>query len=312
MSILKTQNLTKYYRTPFALKKIPALTDLNLEIEKGEIFGYVGPNGAGKTTTFKLLMGLIRPSRGTVSFWGQHHMDISLRARMGYLPESPYFYEYLRTGEYLTFASDLFGLGRRHCAQRVDSLLELVGITPQKNKLIKHCSKGMLQRLGLAQALINDPDLLILDEPMSGLDPLGRKEVRDIILYLKSQGKTIIFSTHILSDVETVCDRVGIILNGTMKHCGPLDQLLAPKIQLFEICARHVPQNTVQQFHKKGFSIIERGSELFIKAREVDAYEIISILLNNNGTLLSFTPIKETLEDIYLTEIRSLGEFKNP
>lgn len=303
MTVVSTKDLSKHFRTSFTFRKILALTDLNLEIDQGEVFGYLGPNGAGKTTTFKLLMGLIRPSRGQVSFWGNHCLNVKLKARIGFLPESPYFYNYLKAREYLFFSGQLFGLSRRACNQSVDALLELVGLTAHQNKLIKQYSKGMLQRLGLAQTLINDPELLILDEPMSGLDPLGRKEVRDIIMHLKEQGKTIIFSTHILSDVEMVCDRVGIIFNGKMSACGPLDELLSPKVNSLELCIRNLPQETIAQVQGNNLPVVQRGNEIFITVEQNQARGLLSFFLDKGGELVSFTPRKESLEDIYVNEI---------
>lgn len=175
-----------------------------------------------------------------------------------------------------------------------------------KNALIKTYSKGMLQRLGLAQALINDPELLILDEPMSGLDPLGRKEVKDIMLELKAQGKTIIFSTHILSDVETVCDRVGIIIKGKLNDCGPIENLLNPKIKSFEICMKGLPIETINNLRERGLPLIQRGEEAFIRVAEVEVNDVLHDLLKRGGELISFIPRKETLEDIYVSQIKSI------
>ena len=306
--VIKTENLTKEFRTPFTFKKIQALTDLSLEVEQGEIIGYLGPNGAGKTTTFKLLLGLISPTRGKIYLWGKDHREAEIKFRIGFLPESPYFYGYLKAKEYLFFCGQLFGFKLKELRKKLDSLFELTGLKEHKNELIKNYSKGMLQRLGLAQALINDPDLLILDEPMSGLDPLGRKEVRDLILQLKEQGKTILFSTHILSDVETICDRVAILINGKLKDCAPLENLLSPKIKSFEISIRGLPQEMIDNLQERGLYLIQRGEEVFIRVEEATAYEILPHLLEKGGRLLSFVPRKETLEDLYVSEIKSMGE----
>src|SRR4030042_4207158 len=196
--IIKTIDLTKEFQPSFSFRKIAALTELSLEVKRGEVFGFLGPNGAGKTTTFKLLVGLLHPTRGKIFLWGEDQYKIELKSKIGFLPESPYFYNYLKAKEYLHLCGQLFGINAKERHNKIDTLLERVGLKDHKNELIKTYSKGMLQRLGLAQALVNDPELLILDEPMSGLDPLGRKEVRDIMLELKAQGKTIIFSTNIL------------------------------------------------------------------------------------------------------------------
>ena len=304
--IVKTIDLTKEFQSSFPFRKVTALTDLSLEVKRGEIFGFLGPNGAGKTTTFKLLLGLLHPTRGKIFLWGEDHDKIELKSKIGFLPESPYFYNYLKAKEYLHLCGQLFGITFKKRQHKVDSLLELVGLKDHKNALIKTYSKGMLQRLGLAQALINDPELLILDEPMSGLDPLGRKEVRDIMLELKAQGKTIIFSTHILSDVETVCDRVGIIIKGKLKDCGPIENLLNPKIKSFEICIKGLPIETINDLRKRGLPLIQRGEEAFIRVEEVEVNDVLHDLLKKGGKLISFIPRKETLEDIYVSQIQSI------
>ncbi len=267
--IIKTIDLTKEFQSSFPFRKVTALTDLSLEVKRGEVFGFLGPNGAGKTTTFKLLVGLLHPTRGKIFLWGEDHYKIELKSKIGFLPESPYFYSYLKAKEYLHLCGQLFGINSKERQNKIDTLLERVGLKDHKNALIKTFSKGMLQRLGLAQALIHDPELLILDEPMSGLDPLGRKEVRDIMLELKAQGKTIIFSTHILSDVETVCDRVGIIIKGKLKDCGPIENLLNPKIKSFEICIKGLPIETINNLRERGLPLIQRGEEAFIRVEEV-------------------------------------------
>lgn len=308
MAVITTKGLTKYFYTPFTLKRIPALTDLTLQIDPGEVFGYVGPNGAGKTTTFKLLLDFIRPSRGTCLLWGANPGCIEVKSRVGFLPESPYFYAYLKVKEYLCFCGHLFGLSRKELGRAVDALLDQVGLSGHRDKLIKHLSKGLLQRLGLAQAMINDPELLILDEPMSGLDPLGRKEVRDTILHLKERGKTIIFSTHILSDVETVCDRVGILLNGRLKDCGPLARLLTPKIRSVEVCVRDLPAETIRILKERGLPLQQKGSEILVRVSEKEAAGLLAALVDKGGILVSFVPQRETLEDIYVSEIQSLNK----
>jgi ABC-2 type transport system ATP-binding protein len=304
--VIKTIDLTKEFQSSFPFRKVKALTDLSLEVKRGEVFGFLGPNGAGKTTTFKLLVGLLHPTRGKIFLWEEDHYKIELKSKIGFLPESPYFYNYLKAKEYLHLCGQLYGITFKKRQHKVDSLLELVGLKDHKNALIKTYSKGMLQRLGLAQALINDPELLILDEPMSGLDPLGRKEVRDIILELKAQGKTIIFSTHILSDVETVCDRVGIIIMGKLSDCGPIENLRNPKIKSFEICIKGLPIETINNLRERGLPLIQRGEEAFIRIEEVKVNDLLHDLLNKGGELISLIPRKETLEDLYVSQIKSI------
>ncbi len=226
---IRTVGLTKAYRGGFWLKRQAAsLQDCSLTVQPGETFGLLGPNGAGKTTLLKLLLGIVRPTAGSGELLGVPLGDQPVKQRLGYLPENPYFYDYLTGWEFLAFAAGVFGLSASQRAERIPRLLDLVGLdrTAARKRPLRQYSKGMLQRVGLAQALINDPELVFLDEPMSGLDPLGRYQIREIILSLKAQGKTIFFNSHVLSDVEVICDRVGILAQGTLICVGSLDELL--------------------------------------------------------------------------------------
>ena len=220
------EDLTKQFVVGLRQRKVMALQGLNLHVEEGEIFGFLGPNGSGKTTTMKILMGLIYPTSGRARLFGKPIGSVDVKAMIGFLPESPYFYDYVTADEFLTFYGQLFGRRGAPLRRRIDELLELVGLSGSHRTRLRSFSKGMLQRIGLAQALINDPTLVVLDEPMSGLDPIGRKEFRDLILHLKALGKTVFFSSHILSDAETLCDRIGIIINGQLRETGRLDELL--------------------------------------------------------------------------------------
>ena len=227
-AILRTENLCVEYRTRGLKKEIkPALQELSLSVHAGEIFGFLGPNGAGKTTTINVLLGFIPPTRGTAYLFGIDVRQPIARRRIGYLPEMTYYYKFLTAEELLRFYARIFGIPARDADQRIDQLLKLVELEPVRKRLIKTYSKGMQQRVGIAQALINDPDLLVLDEPTSGLDPLGRMKVREIIQRLKNDGKTVFFSSHELGEVETVCDRVAIINNGQLKTLGRVDELVA-------------------------------------------------------------------------------------
>src|SRR5216684_536994 len=231
MRALATEELTKDYAVGFWRKRpYRALDRLTLDVEPGEVFGFLGPNGAGKTTTLKLLMQLVFPTSGRAELLGKPVGDLSVKRRIGYLPEHPYFYDHLTAEELLRYFAGLFGYSGAERRQRVERLLDEVGIGAERRLQLRKFSKGMLQRLGIAQALVNDPELVILDEPMSGLDPIGRKEIRDLIRELGAEGKTVLFSTHILSDVELLCNRVGIIVGGRLRDAGPLDQLLSPRL----------------------------------------------------------------------------------
>ena len=228
-AVIETSELRKAYRTGFWLtQKVISLRNCSLQVFQGETFGLLGPNGAGKTTLLKTLLGIVRPSGGRGKLLGKPLGDRSVKQRIGYLPENPYFYDYLTGRELLQFTAGLFGVSRSEQRQRIPELLDLVGLASSaaNRKQLRQYSKGMLQRIGLAQALINDPDLVFLDEPMSGLDPIGRYQIREIILSLKAQGKTIFFNSHILSDVERICDRVGILAQGELICVGSLQELL--------------------------------------------------------------------------------------
>ena len=228
-TIIQTQDLRKVYRTGFWLKAAPpSLKQCSLEIYRGETFGLLGPNGAGKTTLLKLLLGIIRPTAGTASLMGQPAGDSDTKAKIGYLPENPYFYDYLTGWEFLNYTAGLFGISGKAKNRRIAELLDLVQLDRHSatKKQMRRYSKGMLQRVGMAQALINDPEIVFLDEPMSGLDPTGRFQVREIILSLKEQGKTLFFNSHVLSDVEMICDRIAILDKGEIVCIGAIDKLL--------------------------------------------------------------------------------------
>lgn len=228
-AILRTENLWVEYRAHgLKLESKPALKELNLSVRAGEVFGFLGPNGAGKTTTINVLLGFIPPTRGTAYLFGIDVRQPIARQRIGYLPEMTYYYKFLTAEELLRFYARIFGLSPMEADQRIDRLLKLVELEPARKRFIKTYSKGMQQRVGIAQALINNPDLLILDEPTSGLDPLGRMKVREIIQRLKNEGKTVFFSSHELGEVETICDRVAIINNGELKAVGGVDEVIGP------------------------------------------------------------------------------------
>ena len=224
-TILETRDLCKVY-TSFPRKRVQTLFDLTLEVRRGETFGLLGPNGAGKTTTQKLFLGLIRPTSGTVRVFGEAPEQPEVRRRIGFLPENPYFYTYLTGREFLAFCADLFGLSEDTKGSRIPSLLSLVDMERGADTQMRRYSKGMLQRIGIAQALINDPDLVFLDEPTSGLDPIGHKEISDIIRSLRAQGKTLFINSHVMTDVQAMCDRIGILHRGRLVACGAIPDLL--------------------------------------------------------------------------------------
>ncbi len=305
MVVLKTEGLTKEYRSGFWLTRVRVLHDLNLEVCEGEIFGYLGPNGAGKTTTLKLLMGLIHPTAGRAWILGRDVSDVSLKAQVGFLPENPSFYDYLTGREFLHFYGELFGIPYRERVKRIEELLDKVGLSKAGGLQLRKYSKGMLQRIGLAQALINDPQVVVLDEPMSGLDPVGRKEVRDLILDLKSRGKTVFFSTHIVPDVEMICDRVGIIVAGQLIRVGPLEDLLGGEVECIEITASGLDEAAWVQV--KEWSIrppVERGDRVFFAVKtEKDASRAVELLVGRGVSIHAVLPQRRTLEEHFLQEV---------
>src|SRR6059036_3518665 len=260
MTPIRTVGPTKEFRLGLGRQRVVALDRLNLEVHQGEIFGFLGHNGAGKTTTIKLLLGLLAPTAGQAWILDRPIEDVTIKEQVGFLPEAPYFYEYLTAGEFLTFYGQLFGLGGAPLTKKVEQLLEMVALTDAHRLQLRKFSKGMLQRIGLAQALINDPALVVLDEPMSGLDPIGRRDVRDIILRLKDEGKTIFFSTHILPDVEMICDRVGILVKGQLRAVGAVHGLVgAATVTSVEILVERLAEAGAREVEQLGGTVVRRG-----------------------------------------------------
>lgn len=305
MAAIRTEHLSKEYRTPWLRRRIVALDDLNLEVEEGEIFGFIGPNGAGKTTTIKLLLGLLYPTRGKAWIFDKSIYDVSVKKDVGFLPENPYFYDYLTGEEILFFMGQLYGISRSILAVRVYELLDLVGLAEAQDLPLSKYSKGMLQRIGLAQALLADPKLVILDEPLSGLDPVGRKEMRDVIANLRKQGKTVFFSTHILSDAELLCDRVGILLKGKLTKVGRLTELLSPKTKGIEIVIGKINPALKESLEKVGpESMVDQGTQAVLMIKEEHKInEILELIRIHQGQLISLMPQKETLEEIFMREV---------
>lgn len=308
-SIVEIENLTKDYDVGFWRKrKVRALDGLSLTVQQGEIFGFLGANGAGKTTTLKLLMRLIFPTSGTARILGSDIADVSMHAQIGYLPENPYFYDYLTAIEFLNFCGELCGIPRNLREQRARELLTRVGLkeTSWKTQLRKF-SKGMLQRVGLAQALINDPQIVFLDEPMSGLDPIGRREVRDLIASLRDDGKTVFMCSHILSDIEVLCDRVAILKGGRLAQIGALDELRqkATGGNVIEVIVGGSDLKTLRSDlpDQERFKLNSTPAGLRIEvADEKDVDLVIAALRKSDGTLISVQPVRQSLEELFLEE----------
>jgi len=300
-----TEDLCKDFRVGFALRRQRVLHHLNLQVEEGEVFGYLGPNGAGKTTTIKLLLGLIFPTSGEVSLLGREATHPEARSRLGFLPENPYFYDHLTGREFLDYCGRLLKMEGKRRRSRIAELLERLGIAKAADLQLRRYSKGMIQRIGLAQALLNDPDLLILDEPMSGLDPLGRREVRDLILSLKEEGKTIFFSSHILPDVEMICDRVGILVGGRLREVGVLEEMLEARIESIEVTVREPDFSRLSSLDLPLSSPPrQRGDRvLLLVADENTLRETLDRLHEARVRIVSIVPQRETLEDYFLREV---------
>ncbi|HKD71931.1 MAG TPA: ABC transporter ATP-binding protein [Candidatus Acidoferrum sp.] len=295
---IETENLSKEYPYGFLnLKKRMSLENLNLRVESGEVFGFLGPNGAGKSTTIKLLMRLIFPTSGRARILGKSIEDVSTHQVVGYLPEQPYFYDYLTAAELLDYFARFHRLTASDRRERIERMLKKVGLETAKRIQLRKYSKGMLQRVGMAQAILHQPEVVVLDEPMSGLDPLGRREVRDIILELKREGRTVLFSTHILSDAEMLCDRVGVIVGGKLRGVGTPGEMVGMRTQGMEILFE------VEGAAKK-FALMDRatrtGERYRVEVSEGELYGALNELNSVGARVLSVAQIKPTLEDFFM------------
>jgi ABC-2 type transport system ATP-binding protein len=303
MPAIEILGLEKTYKVGFWSKRSKhALRALHLQIEEGEVFGFLGPNGAGKTTTLKLLMGLVSPTSGSARILGREWTDLSVKAEIGFLPEQPYFYDYLTAHELLEYYGQLSGVPSKHRKERVEGVLRRVGLSDMRGIQLRKFSKGMLQRVGIAQAILHDPKILFFDEPMSGLDPMGRREVRDLIEELKREGKTVFFSTHILSDAEALCDRVAIIHKGELRSVGAVEDLTSTVQGKVEI---------IWQGTQIPASIKALGAESHIAADKVRAIidekqqdAAIDALRRERLRLVSVTPVRTSLETYFVEKLR--------
>ncbi len=302
MPAIETENLTKEYPHGFLhLRKRKSLEGLNMQVEQSEVFGFIGPNGAGKSTTIKLLLGLIFPTAGSARILGKPISDIEMHREIGYLPEQPYFYDYLTAAELLDYFARFHDLAAADRKERVQRMLKKVGLETARKIQLRKYSKGMLQRVGLAQAILHDPQLVILDEPMSGLDPLGRREVRDIILELKRDGKTVMFSTHILSDAEMLCDRVGVIVGGKLRGVGAPGQIVDMKTQGMEILFELAGESTAPLLAKA----MRTGDRYRLQVSEGELYGVIEQLRGAGAKVLSVGEVKATLEEFFMNLVEA-------
>ncbi len=312
--VIEVRDLRKVYHTPFSRRRVVAVDGISFAVEPGEIFGFVGPNGAGKTTTIRILMGLIRPSAGSASLFGVPVPSRQARARIGFLPEAPYFYEYLTVGELLDLVGRLFGMDRRARRRRADELIELVGLERARRQSLKSYSKGMLQRAGIAQALMSDPELVVLDEPTSGLDPLGRREVREIVLRLREADRTVFFSSHILADVEAIADRVAILVGGTLHEVGRVDELVDRAVASVTVVLRLPPGSApnggtaLAALEQRSRRFERRGDELELELEpDADVDQLLAEARALGAKVSSVEPRHETLEDLFVRRARIAG-----
>ncbi len=307
-SIVQIENLTKDYEVGFWRKrKVRSLDGLSLVVNRGEIFGFLGANGAGKTTTLKILMRLIFPTAGSARILGQDIADVSMHQRIGYLPESPYFYDYLTALEFLDYCGQIFGLSASDRQERSRALLSRVRLDEKKwTTQLRKLSKGMLQRVGMAQALVNDPEVIFLDEPMSGLDPIGRREVRDLIAALRLEGKTVFMCTHILSDIEVLCDRVAILRRGRLAQLGTLEELRrgTHEQSRLEVVTTGTDAATLKRYiENNDVQITATPSGLRIEvSAENEVDNVLSALRKAGGKLVAVQPLRQSLEELFLDE----------
>ena len=309
---VETFELSKDYRVGFwRPRPYRALDKVSFQVEPGGVFGFLGPNGAGKTTTLKLLMQLVFPTSGSAHILGKPVGDVAVKRRIGFLAENPYFYDYLTAEELLTYFAGLFGYRGAERTQRVARLLDDVGLGAERRLQLRKFSKGMIQRVGLAQALVNDPEVVFLDEPMSGLDPLGRRDVRQLILRLRDEGRTVFFSSHILSDAESLCSRIAIVAKGRLMATGRLSDILAVRTLGWEVVIEGLaaapdperlalPIRRVTQIDAQRYAI-ELGES-------VRPEQVVGHLIGTTGRLISINPVRETLEDFFVRQVQEAGQ----
>jgi ABC-2 type transport system ATP-binding protein len=304
-AVIDIKGLTKDYQVGFLKQKtVRALDHLTIDVRRGDIFGFLGPNGAGKTTTLKLLMRLIYPTEGSATILGRPIDDVATRSRIGYLPENPYFYDYLSGRELLEYTARLFAIDKRVASSRAAELLDQVGLDRERaDRQLRKYSKGMLQRIGIAQALVNDPEIVFMDEPMSGLDPIGRREVRDLMLSLRRQNKTIFFSSHILSDVEALCDRAAILSRGKLISYGTVEELTAHEGSSLEVIAVGVQTATLTRTLREiptveALNATPNGAQIILQD-ETNVASVVALIHESGGKLVSINPRRTSLEDLF-------------
>jgi ABC-2 type transport system ATP-binding protein len=304
--VVEIENLTKDYTTGFLKKKkVRALDDLSIEVKGGQIFGFLGGNGAGKTTTIKILMSLLFPTSGSARILGRDIADVAMHRSIGYCPENPYFYDYLTARELMNYFGEILGLDANTRKRRTEDLLSQVGLDEKSwDRQLRKFSKGMLQRVGLAQSLINEPEIVFLDEPMSGLDPIGRREIRELIADLRERGMTVFMSTHILSDVEALCDEVAILRKGKLAATGRLDDLLISHAgnQVFEVNLRGIAADNLAAKLNESYEMGDTPGGVSVRLYDEKAIDsVLSAARAAGGSLISITPVKQSLEELFVS-----------
>lgn len=295
---LRIRDVHKSFPSEFTRKRRPVLKGISFDVPRGEIFGYLGPNGAGKTTTLKCILGLIFPEKGCIEILGHPHLSLKAKKKIGFLPENPYFYDYLTAEEFLRFYCQLHRIPKQEQSRRIQSLIQLVGLKAASTLQLRKYSKGMLQRIGLAQALLNEPELVLLDEPLGGLDPLGRKEMRDIIGRLKDEGRTVFLSSHILQDIEMICGRVAVIINGAIVSEGILEDLIQQKVLFTEAMVSGIKPDELKEF---GENLHIRGDQTLIKIYEQEKIDrLLDLVHRRKGRIHALVPRHQSLEDIFV------------
>lgn len=304
-AVIRVQDVVKDFRPGLGLKRKRVLHGVTFDVREGEIFGFVGPNGAGKTTTLKILMGLIRASEGSASILGCDVGESQFRHQIGFLPENPYFYPYLTGREILDFYARLCGVEAGRRAARVDELLDTVNLTHAADARLRTYSKGMLQRVGVAQALIHDPAIVFFDEPMSGLDPIGRKEIRDVILSLRESGKTVFMTTHILPDVEMTCDRVAIIVKGVIRFEGGIEEFLPDSTVPTDVVLARLPGELAARLEERlDVEMRGHGDRVELTVPEKEVRDLLASALEAGAEVVSVTPHRNSLEDVFLNAVQ--------
>ena len=306
MAAIETEGLSKDFLVGFwRPRPYRALDDLTLSVDEGEVFGFLGPNGAGKSTTIKLLMQLLYPTSGQARILGRPVGDVAVRRRIGFLPENPYFYDHLTAEELLAYFARLFGLRGGEVTRRVSQVLDDVGLGGERRLRLRQYSKGMVQRVGLAQALINEPEVVFLDEPMSGLDPLGRRHVRQLMLRLRDRGCTIFFSSHILSDAEALCSRVAILAQGRLVASGRLSEILAFELRGWELVVAHLSEGLRASLEPRarGLTALAHGRYTIELPPDVAPESVLTELSAGGAQVISLNPIRETLEDYFVQSV---------